>query len=157
MMIKPARAVLATSLLMAALLIAPVADAQFGGGGGGGGGGRHGGGGSPPGGGQPPGGGAPGGARPAGLSNKPADQADIIGVVQSIDAASERVTIHYQPVDALDWPEGTKPFGVAKSALLNGVTVGEKVRFRLESQQIYMLQPFTPGQTSGPPPGPGVG
>lgn len=150
MMTQSVRAVLAarllaSSLLAASLVVASSADAQFGGGG------RHGGGGPPP-------GGAPtGGGRPPGAAEKPADQIDIVGVVQSIDVASERVTIHYQAVDALDWPEGTKPFAVAKSSLLNGLTVGEKIRFRLESQQIYMLKPFAPGQTLGPPPAPGVG
>ena len=79
----------------------------------------------------------------------PADKADIIGVVKAIDPAADRVTIAYQPVEALNWPAGVMPFVVAKSALLNEVAVGEKVRFRLESQQIYVLQAFAPG------PGPG--
>ena len=116
------------------LLAASTAEAQFGGGHGGGG---RGGGGQPSS--APSSGG--GGGPPAGKVVPP-DQVDIVGVIQSIDPATDRVTIAYQPVDALDWPAGTKPFEVAKSALLSGVTVGEKVRFRLESQQIYVLQPF---------------
>lgn len=39
------------------------------------------------------------------------------------------------------------PFQVAKSALLEGVVPGEKVRFRLESRQIAEPKPFTPGQS----------
>ena len=70
------------------------------------------------------------------------DKADIVGVVQAIDPKADRITISYQPVEALNWPAGTMPFVVAKTALLTGVTVGEKVRFRIESQQIYVLQPF---------------
>ncbi len=69
-----------------------------------------------------------------------------VGVVQSIDLASGRVTIAYEPIESINWPAGTMPFVVAKSALLEGVTPGEKVRFRLESQQIADLKPFTPGQ-----------
>ena len=124
------------------LLTASAANAQFGGGHGGGGrGGGGGGGGQSPSGAPPSGGGGP----PAGKVVPP-DQIDIVGVVQSIDPATDRITIAYQPVDALDWSAGTKPFEVAKSSLLQGVTVGEKVRFRLESLQIYVLQPYVPGR-----------
>ena len=122
------------------LLTASAANAQFGGGHGGGGRGGGGGGGQPPSGSSSSGGGGPPAAK-----GVPPDQIDIVGVVQSIDPATDRITIAYQPVDALDWPSGTKPFEVAKSALLTGVTVGEKVRFRLESLQIYVLEPFMPG------------
>jgi Copper binding periplasmic protein CusF len=139
----------AFALIAICLLAAPSAHAQFGGGGGG----RHGGGAAPSGGPSPNG---SGGGRPGSPQDVPADQIDIVGVVQSIDPATDRITIAYQAVDALDWPAGSKPFEVAKSALLSGVTVGEKVRFRLESLQIYVLQPYVPGQKLGPPPAPGV-
>jgi Cu/Ag efflux protein CusF len=128
MMTKPA-----ISILALCLLAATAANAQYSG--------RHGGGGQ--GRGSPSSSSAtasPPSAPPA--RNVAADKADIIGVVQSIDPANDRVTISYQAVDALNWPAGVKPFEVAKSALLNGVSIGEKVRFRLESQQIYVLQPF---------------
>ncbi len=69
-----------------------------------------------------------------------------VGVVQAIDVAGGRVTIAYEPIEGINWPAGTMPFQVAKSALLEGVVPGEKVRFRLESQQIADLKPFTPGQ-----------
>jgi len=147
MMFKPAFAVFAIGLLAAT-----AAHAQYGGGGGGG---RHGGGGAPSGGAAPSTSGGTGG-RPSGAPEIPADQIDIIGVVQSIDPANDRVTIAYQANDALDWQAGSKPFEVAKSALLKGVTVGEKVRFRLESLQIYVLQPYVPGQKLVPPTAPGV-
>jgi Cu/Ag efflux protein CusF len=132
-MIKPAIPVLAICLMAAT-----AAHAQYGG--------RHGGGGQGRGSASPSS--AP--ARPTPTAdNTPADKADIIGVIKAIDPATDRVTITYQPVEALNWPAGTTPFVVAKSALLNGVTVGEKVRFRLESQQIYVLQAFTPAQGAG--------
>jgi hypothetical protein len=34
------------------------------------------------------------------------------------------------------------PFAVAKPELLAGVTTGEKVRFKLDSEQITDLKPF---------------
>jgi len=128
MMTKPAIPVLALCLLAAT-----AADAQYSGRHGGGGQGR----GSPS---SSPAPANPSSAPPA--RNIPADKADIIGVIKAIDPATDRITITYQPVEALNWPAGTMPFVVAKSALLKGVAVGEKVRFRLESQQIYVLQPF---------------
>lgn len=81
-----------------------------------------------------------------------------VGVVQAIDVAGGRVTIAYDPIEGINWPAGTMPFQVAKSALLEGVVPGEKVRFRLESQQIADLKPFTPGQSlqgHAPPARPG--
>jgi len=137
MKIKP----VSLALAFFCVLAASTANAQFGGGHGGRGGG-----------GQAPSGPPSGGGGPAPGKVVPPDQVDIIGVVQSIDPATDRITIAYQPVDALDWPAGAKPFEVAKSELLKGVTVGEKVRFRLESLQIYVLQPFVPGQGGGSTP-----
>jgi len=122
------------------LLAATAAHAQMGGGGGGGGGGGHGHGGH--------GGGAPAGGGPTAMPTapiprqKPANEIEIIGVVRAIAPDTDRVTIAYEPVDALNWPAGSMPFVVAKSALLKDVTVGEKVRFRLDSQQIAELRPF---------------
>jgi len=67
-----------------------------------------------------------------------------VGVVKAIDADAGRLTIAYDTVEALDWPPGTQPFPVAKTALLNGVTVGEKVAFTLDSGSIATLRPFAP-------------
>lgn len=66
------------------------------------------------------------------------------GVVEAIDAANGRVTIAYQPIEVMNWPAGTKPFQVSKSNLLDGVAVGDKVGFKMESQQITQLQSLTP-------------
>ena len=122
-------------LLMICLLVASAAQAQMGGGGGGGRG--HGGGGR---GGHQQGGAKP--TAPAAPAAKPFSQPEIVGVVKAIDPESGRVTIAYEPVEALDWPAGSQPFGVSKSALLKDLTVGEKVRFQLESQQIAAIRPF---------------
>ena len=126
------------------LFAATAASAQMGGGMGGGG--MGGGGGHGRGGGR--GGSKPAQAPPptAALSpqapEKPVNQIEIIGVVRAVDAATGRLTIAYEPSEALGWPAGSQPFPVAKSALLNGVTVGEKVRFSLDSSQIVALRPY---------------
>ena len=130
-------------LLAICVFTTTAAHAQYGGGGGagGGGGGRggHGGGGrksptSP----TPASGATSNPASP----DKPLNTVQIIGEVKAIDPDNSRITIAYEPVDALNWPAGTMPFVVSKAELLNGITVGEKVRFHLESQQISTLAPF---------------
>jgi Cu/Ag efflux protein CusF len=128
------------SALVVSLLVASSAHAQYGGGGGGGSGGHgHGGhGGS----GAPSSSDSTAAPPPAKTPDKPVDQVDIIGVVQAIDSGAGRVTIAYEPVEALGWPKGSMPFVVSQPDLLKSVAVGERVRFRLESQQIYQLNPF---------------
>jgi Cu/Ag efflux protein CusF len=96
-------------------------------------------------GGQSPSGG--GGSTPAtGTAStprsKPANEVEIIGVVKAIDPDSGRITIAYEAVEALNWPAGTMPFAVSTTALLKSATLGEKVRFKLDSQQISDLKPF---------------
>lgn len=73
-----------------------------------------------------------------------------IGVVDRIDRAAGRVTLTYGAIEALNWPAGTLPFLVGKSALLDGVAVGDRVRFRLESQQIVELQRLDPAKPVAP-------
>ena len=72
----------------------------------------------------------------------PLSQIEIIGVIQALDPAAERVTIAYEAVDQLNWPAGAMPFAVGKSGLLGDMKVGQKVRFRLENQRIVDLKPF---------------
>jgi Cu/Ag efflux protein CusF len=132
--IMPRRVVFCLTVCL--LAAATAAQAQMGGGGGGRG---HRGGGSPS--------TSGGGATPASPSlplprEKPANEIEIVGVVRAIAPETDRITIAYEAVDALNWPAGTMPFPVAKSALLKDVTVGEKVRFRLDSEQIAELKPF---------------
>ncbi len=110
-------------------------------GGGHGGGGHRGGRQSPPSPGPAP---ANEAARPS--RQTPLNKVEIVGVIKAIDTAGGRITIAYDEVDALNWPAGTNSFPVSKTSLLNGARVGEKVRFRIESQQIEDLAPYTPGQ-----------
>ena len=134
------------TILVTGLAIATAAHAQYGGGGGMGGG--HGGGGHRGGGGRRP----PAGDAPKADSSGPARGASraaknqISGVIKAIDSAAGRITITYEEADALNWPAGTTAFVVSKSSLLNGATVGEKVAFRIESQQIAEMVPYVPPQ-----------
>ena len=132
-------------LLMVCLAVAGAAHAQYGGGGmgggrGGGHGGGHRGGGSQPG---SPDTRPPRDAPPSGRQT-PLNKVEIVGVIRAIDRTAGRITIAYEDVDALNWPAGTMPFEVSKTALLDAATVGEKVRFKLESQQISDLAPYAP-------------
>ncbi len=104
------------------------------------GGGGHGG--SGRGGGASGSGSAPANASAPKRTTSAPNQLEIIGVIKAIDGEADRVTIAYEVVEALNWPPGTQPFPVAKTALLNGVTVGEKVRFSIDSGQISALKPF---------------
>jgi Cu/Ag efflux protein CusF len=141
-------------IMVLSLFAATAAHAQYGGGGMGGGG--MGGGGMGGGGGGMGGGGGHGGhggrsrpqsdptatPAPAATPEKPVSSIQIVGVIKAIDPGADRVTIAYEDVQALNWPAGTMPFQVSKTALLKGATVGEKVRFTLESQQIASLTPY---------------
>jgi Cu/Ag efflux protein CusF len=129
------------SLALVLTLLATASYAQFGGGGGGGGGGRHGGGGGGHGSGSDPAAAAPVQTPPP-KPLKPESQIEITGVVQAIDPAAQRVTIAYDAVDELGWPHGIMAFGVYRSDLIKAVTVGERVRFRLDAQQITEIAPF---------------
>ena len=129
---KHRASVLAVALLMAATAV----HAQGRGGGGGRGGGKRGG--APPA--APSTTDAP--APPKAPGPVPTNKIDIVGVVKEIAPGGDRVTIAYEEAQALNWPAGVNSFVVAKSDLLKGVTAGEKVRFRLDSQEISYLAPF---------------
>jgi Cu(I)/Ag(I) efflux system protein CusF len=62
--------------------------------------------------------------------------------VKAIDTQTGRVTIAYEPVESLNWPAGSQPFPVAKTAMLATTAVGQKVRFTIDSGQISTLKPF---------------
>jgi Cu/Ag efflux protein CusF len=95
--------------------------------------------------GRPPSGGSSGSTAsptPARKPAKPANQIEIVGVVRAIDPDAKRVTIAYEAVDELNWPPGTMPFAVYKAELLETVRVGDRVRFKLDGQQITELTPY---------------
>lgn len=62
------------------------------------------------------------------------------GVVEAVDVEAGWVTLAYQPIEAMNWQAGRQPFKVAKNKLLEGVRVGDKVGFKMESQQITQLE-----------------
>jgi Cu/Ag efflux protein CusF len=133
-------------LAILGLMTATSAQAQFGGigdnggGGGGSGGGRHGGRGNH--GPTAPGGGSAAAPEAPAERPKPVEASELIGVVKAIDPDAGRITIAYEASDARGWPAGTMPFVVGKTALLKAATVGQKVRFKLESEQISALSPY---------------
>jgi Cu/Ag efflux protein CusF len=53
------------------------------------------------------------------------------GVVRSIDARANTVTIAHGPIAALGWPAMTMAFRVHSPEVLNGVAVGARVHFEL--------------------------
>ena len=95
--------------------------------------------------GRPPSGGSSGSTSaptPLPKPPKPTNQIEITGVVRAIDPAAKRITIAYEAVDELNWPPGTMPFEVYKAELLETVKVGDRVRFKLDGQQITELTPY---------------
>ncbi len=130
------------SPLLIVLIATSVAHAQTSGGGMGGGGGHRGGGGNK--------GGGSGPSKPA-VSNAPppkavtpVNQLRFVGVIKAIDVQAGRITIAYEPVETINWPAGTQPFPVGKTALLSVATVGQKVSFNIDSGEISALKPFDP-------------
>lgn len=73
---------------------------------------------------------------------RPPDPSQVVitGVVKALGPEPDRVTIAYDAVEALNWPAGTTPFVVTNTALLSGVAIGQKVRFKIESAHIYELE-----------------
>lgn len=55
------------------------------------------------------------------------------GVVRKIDAANARITLRHGPLANLPMPPMTMVFRVQPPGLLNGVKVGDTVKFRAES------------------------
>jgi Cu(I)/Ag(I) efflux system protein CusF len=53
------------------------------------------------------------------------------GVVRSIDARANTVTIAHGPIAALGWPAMTMAFSVHAAEMLDGVAVGARVHFTL--------------------------
>lgn len=110
---------------------------------------------------QPPrGGGGPGSSPPPGGGGPPStgqialNKIVLTGVVLAVDPAADRVTIAYDPCEALGWPAGSMPFSMARSGLLGDIQLRQKVRFRLENHRIAEFLPEGPpnAEAGGPPP-----
>lgn len=55
-----------------------------------------------------------------------------VGVVQQTRPEQGKVKISHEAIPALDWPPMTMFFRVKDKAVLEGIAVGDKVRFELE-------------------------
>ena len=74
------------------------------------------------------------------IANPPTQSASVQtaqgkGVVKAIDLKTGSITIKHEPIATLKWPAMTMTFKTKSAALLNGITVGEKVDFELTSDQ----------------------
>jgi len=56
------------------------------------------------------------------------------GEVRKIDLAGQRITLRHGPIDSVGMPPMTMIFGVRDAALLEGISVDDKVRFQVEQQ-----------------------
>lgn len=56
------------------------------------------------------------------------------GEVRKIDLAGQRITLRHGPIDSVGMPPMTMIFGVRDAALLESISVGDKVRFQVEQQ-----------------------
>lgn len=54
------------------------------------------------------------------------------GVVRKIDVANNKITLKHGPIANLDMPGMTMVFKVVSPTLLNGVKVGDSVKFHVE-------------------------
>ena len=64
----------------------------------------------------------------------PAGEAEGVGVVKALDAKQGTITLQHQAIESIHWPAMTMTFKVSKPELLEGVKVGEQVRFGLRTQ-----------------------
>lgn len=56
------------------------------------------------------------------------------GVIKQIDPQANRIVIDHQPIASLDWPQMTMGFKLADPTLLQGLEVGQTVRFELQAE-----------------------
>ena len=86
---------------------------------------------------------SPGTQAPAAAS-KPADMVE--GEVRRIDKPANKVTLRHGPIPDLDMPPMTMVFQVRDPEQLEGLKVGDKVRFRAEK----LSQGYVVTEISGP-------
>lgn len=54
--------------------------------------------------------------------------------MRKIDLAGQKITLRHGPLKSVGMPPMTMVFGVRNAGLLEGVSVGDKVRFQVEQQ-----------------------
>ncbi len=67
-----------------------------------------------------------------GLSEAPA-AIESVGVVTAIDPAAGTISLDHEAIAAINWPAMTMQFSAEDPAILEGVAVGDRVRFELKS------------------------
>jgi Cu(I)/Ag(I) efflux system protein CusF len=55
------------------------------------------------------------------------------GTVTAVDAAAGTISINHEPIAAINWPTMTMQFTAENPAILQGVTVGDRVAFEIKS------------------------
>jgi Cu/Ag efflux protein CusF len=75
-------------------------------------------------------------AQPAASANASAEAAVSWsqGEVRKVDLAGQKITLRHGPIQSVGMPPMTMVFGVREAALLQGISVGDKVRFQVEQQ-----------------------
>lgn len=56
------------------------------------------------------------------------------GEVRKVDLAAQKITLRHGPIQSVGMPPMTMVFSVREAVLLEGVKVGDKVRFQVEKQ-----------------------
>lgn len=59
---------------------------------------------------------------------------EAMGSIDALDAAGKTVSMHHEPIPALQWPAMTMDFGLSRMDLLQGLLPGQPVRFSFEDR-----------------------
>ena len=63
------------------------------------------------------------------------------GVVKGIDLESKKITIHHDPIAAVNWPEMTMRFTITPQTKMSEIKTGDKVAFNFVQQgNLSLLQ-----------------
>ena len=68
-------------------------------------------------------------------------QANATGVVKGVDLESKKITIHHDPIAAVNWPEMTMRFTITPQTKMSEIKTGDKVAFNFVQQgSLSLLQ-----------------
>jgi Cu/Ag efflux protein CusF len=56
-----------------------------------------------------------------------------VGVITIVDADAGKITLNHEPIEAIGWDAMTMRFSAAEGVSLEGLAVGDRVAFELES------------------------
>ena len=60
------------------------------------------------------------------------------GVVKGVDLESKKITIHHDPIAAVNWPEMTMRFTITPQTKMSEIKTGDKVAFNLSSRAAFL-------------------